>query len=564
MEASMERITTLAVLAAAALAAATAPGAFAASTQEAIIQDDPILLGATSQGEVDRAFATFKAIGVDRVRVSLFWDHVAPRRLAERRPEFPSPGPSWPGAYPPGSWLLYDRIAIAAQRSGLGLLFTLTGPAPAWATPGRSRPVGIRRPSPAEFRDFVKAAGIRYSGAYPMDREPQPPARRAPISIGGIDIGEGEQPPPPAPGNLPRVDHWSIWNEPNYPTWLSPQWLKNRPKTAAQMVAASPHHYRRLVDAAWSGLGESGHGGDTILIGETAPRGGKKPTQLGNAMAPAEFVRELYCLRRNFRPYVRRAARLRGCPTTGAKRRRFRAAHPGLFGAKGYALHPYSLARRGWRLPTWRHPRRDNVPIGNLGHMTRTLDRARFFWGNTQGPMSLWITEYGYQTSPPDPFTGVKLSRQGPLTAWGEYVAYRNPRVASIAQFLLVDDKPLDGVSVRSRKGWITWQSGLLTRDGRAKPALGDYQLPIHVVRGRRAVRVFGGYRPAPNGSALAAQVQFARDGEQFAGVGNHRVVNPRGYLSTRIARRGPGSVRIVWQDPVTGAIVASRAVPVS
>ena len=207
---------------------------------------------------------------MDRVRVSLFWDHVAPGRFSQRKPRFPDPGPSWPGAYPRGSWTRYDRIVLAAQRTGVGLLFSVTGPAPEWATPGDAKPVGVRRPSPPEFRAFVKAAGIRYSGAYPIDSRPPPPRRGAPISIGGIEIGGEQQPPQPAPGKLPRVDHWSIWNEPNYPQWLRPIWLSNRPKTSAQMVAAAPHHYRRLVDAAWSGLGASGHGGDTILIGETA------------------------------------------------------------------------------------------------------------------------------------------------------------------------------------------------------------------------------------------------------------------------------------------------------
>ena len=186
--------------------------------------------------------------------------------------------------------------------------------------------------------------------------------------------------------------------------------------------------------------------------------------------------------------------------------------------------------------------------------MTRTLDRAASRWGGARSRMSLWITEYGYQTSPPDPFTGVKPARQGPLSAWGEYVAYRNPRVASIAQFLLVDDKPLPGAPVRTRKGWISWQSGLYTAEGRPKPSLADYQVPVHVRRRGRSLLVFGSYRPAANGSAIAAQVQFARDGASFARVSDHVVRNPRGYLGTRIRRRGAGSIRIVWVDPATKA----------
>ena len=95
----------------------------------------------------------------------------------------------------------------------------------------------------------------------------------------------------------------------------------------------------------------------------------------------------------------------------------------------------------------------------------------------------------------------MQLSRQGPLSSWGEYLAYRNPRVASIAQFLLIDDKPIDGLAT-SRKGWITWQSGLYTRDGRPKPALAEYKAPIHVTAGagRCACSARSAMRPTARG----------------------------------------------------------------
>ena len=287
-------------------------------------------------------------------------------------------------------------------------------------------------------------------------------------------------------------------------------WLNNKPKTRKQMVAVAPHHYRRLVDGAWASLMETGHGSDTILIGETSPRGGKKPSQLGNAMAPAEFVREMYCLQRNFKPYKGKAARIRNCPDTGAKRRRFRAAHPGLFNATGYAHHPYSLNTRRWELPTWRHKDPDNIAIGNIRKLTSTLDRAQFYWGSLRPPMSIWFTEYGYQTRPPDPTAGVAPDRQGPLSAWGEYIAYKNPRVASIAQFLLIDDGPVPGASGRSR--WVSWQSGLFLANGDPKPFLQDFQRPLHIVGKGRRIRLFGIYRPAPDNKPTGVGVQYLQD----------------------------------------------------
>ena len=528
-------------LAAATLAAlALAAPAAASPTQESILQDDPLLLGATHQAQADTMLAILGAIGVDRVRVSLFWDHVAPRRLSQRKPGFPGRGPSSPGAYPRGRWERYDRIVLAADKAGVGVLLSATGPGPAWSTPGRrcakAGPFrgcqeGIYRPSPREFGAFVQAAGTRYSGAY-----------RVP--------GQAER--------LPRVDHWSIWNEPNYPAWLRPIWLGNRPRTASQMVAAAPHHYRRLVDAAYAGLARSGHGRDTILIGETSPRGAKNPKQLGDAMMPAEFARELYCLTPSYRAYEGRAARLRDCPATGAERGAFLGRHPGLFRSQGWAHHPYSLARKRWQLPTWHHRLKDNVSIGNLGRLTGTLDRAAFYWGSAGEDKEIWITEYGYQTTPPDPTAGVRPERQGPLSAWGEYLAYRNPRVASIAQFLLIDDKPLPGLPRSDPRRWVSWQSGLLTADRKPKPFLDDYRSPLHVDRRGGTARVFGTYRPAVPGTPMLGVIEFAPDGAEWRPLRIVRVDNPRGYIYEAVRLPGAGRVRIVWHDLRTGHRVTS------
>ena len=518
-------------LLAAALLAPAAP-AGASATQEAILQDDPQLLGA-SRATLDRRLAFLKAIGVDRVRVSVFWSNIAPAKRSQRAPRFRAPGAAYPDAYPHGAWDPYDDIAELAKRNNLDLLFTLTGPAPAWATPGRQRREGLYRPSPRHFRDFVAAVGRRYSGRHLVGSRNR---RR-----------------------LPRVGGWSIWNEPNFPSWLLPIWLPNRPKRARDMVAAAPHHYRLLLDAGWAGLARTGHARDLVLIGETAPRGGKKPTDLGNSMPPAEFVRELYCLRADFKPYRGQDARERGCPVDGSERAAFGRRHPGLFRSSGYAHHAYSLDRRTWRDPTWRHPLLDNVPIGNLGRLIRTLDRAQFAWGSQREPWDVWLTEYGYQTTPPDPIAGVAPERQGPLTAWGEYLAYRNPRVASIAQFLYVDDKPRRGFAQLDRRRWQTWQSGLFYTGERPKPFAIDYMLPMHVVQSGATLRVFGGYRPAPRGAEIPARVEHSLGDGRWRSLRELTVRNRRGYLNVVAAYPGAGFVRITWRDPRSGRAVSSR-----
>ena len=539
----------------------------AGTAQETIIQDDPLLLSAETQEQVDSAFTSFKAVGIDRVRVSLFWDHVAPGRMSQTKPAFPDPGPSSPAAYPPGSWARYDRIMLASQKSGVGVLFSVTGPGPAWSTEGvkceRPGPFigceeGVFQPDPDEFRDFVTAAGTRYSGSYAL--EPPRDPDDGDLGLPGIDnMGE---PPPPEPVILPRVDHWSVWNEPNFPAWLLPIWRANKPKRAADMVPASPAHYRRLVDSAYAGLDATGHGGDTILIGETAPRGAKNPRQLGKAMMPAEFVRELFCVTPRHRPYSGRAARLRECPATGAEQLRFVRDHAGLFRAQGWAHHPYSLDAGTWRVPTWRHPLRDNVSIGSLDRLTRTLDRSTAAWTLSSPSKAIWMTEYGYQTTPPDPTAGVAPARQGSLGAWGEFLAYRNPRVASFAQFLLFDDKPVAGLADSDSRRWVTWQSGLFTAEAAPKPHFRDFRLPLHVVSRGREARVFGALRPAATSTTLTSEIQFAPPGGQWEVLRTVTVTNPRGYLDTRVRVPQSGSVRLVWQEPGTGNRLSSRSAP--
>ena len=154
------------------------------------------------------------------------------------------------------------------------------------------------------------------------------------------------------------------------------------------------------------------------------------------------------------------------------------------------------------------------MPIANLGRLIRTLDRAIVRWGSGRSRTPIWITEYGYQTKPPDPLIGVAPSRQGPLTAWGEYMAYRNPRVASIAQFLYVDDGPVPGFFGRDPRRWISWQSGpLLPQHAAQARRSHDYLRPIHVSQRGRAVRVFGGYRPAADRRADSRRGSTTRRG---------------------------------------------------
>ena len=480
------------------LAALAWPGAAAASTtQESTFQDDHLLVDGNAAVQA-RTLDTLKALGVDRVRVGLQWRLVAPAPDAASKPDgFDA---SNPAAYPAGAWDRYDRLVRLAGARGLRVGFDITAPAPNWATgtpPGRPDLDPTFDPSGVELAAFVRASGLRYRG----------------------------------------VHYWSIWDEPNQPASLTPQWLPD-PRDPQQFVPTAPQVYRRVVDAAWGALQLSGHAHDTILIGETAPKGLLDAPGIARAIDPQRFIRELYCLDDNLQFYTGTDAEVRGCPTTNPAFG-FVAAHPALFSASGWAHHPYELTRAPDQAPVhadkW-------VTMGNLRALSALLRRIRARYGQpSPKPIALYLTRYGYETNP-DP-TGVSFARQAEYLDHAEYLAWRNRAVRTLGQFLLVDA----GSPVAT-----TFQSGLKTIKGERKPAYDAYALPVWLpsasVRAGHRLAVWGLVRAAPNGARVPVSIQVrAGPGHPWRRLARRSTKGPRGYLSTAVRVRRSGQLRLAW-----------------
>ena len=507
--------------------------------------DDALIVYGNAD-QVDQRLAEMKALGFDRVRVSVYWRLLAPNPDQKQKPSSQY-DESDPHFYGQARWDRYDRIATLAAKHGLGVLFTLTGPAPLWATGtpqgGRNDVEDTWEPNPDDFKAFVQAVGTRYSGTY-RDENLQP-------SLIPLLPGTYTQGPV-----LPRVDHWSIWNEPNHGGWLTPQSLPG--PDGKRLIPASPRVYRPLVDAAWSALQASGHGGDTILLGETSPTGLHNPG-LTRGIRPLRFIRELYCLDNTLHPYTGADAEARGCPSS-FDAAGFMSAHPGLFAASGWAHHPYSLITA----PREKDQNSDDATLSGIPRLTRTLDSVFAAYGQTT-ELPIWLTEYGYQTDPPDTTIGVSWARQADYLDDATYIAYRNPRIASFAQFLLVDDTPLSQYKPSDPRYWGTFQSGLITLQGKHKPSYQAAKHPVDVIprRGRagRSLRIFGQLRTAPDRQRLGATIQFLAKGtKKWRKVKRVTVGNPCGFLGTTVKARRSGSYRIVWAG--SGRIV-TRAVRV-
>jgi hypothetical protein len=196
----------------------------------------------------------------------------------------------------------------------------------------------------------------------------------------------------------------------------------------------------------------------------------------------------------------------------------------------------------------------DQVTISVLPRLMKTLDGIFRRYGKRR-KLPVWLTEYGYQTNPPDPIIGVSWKRQAAWLNHAEYLAYRLRRVRSMAQFLLVDDKPNADWPANDLRYWgSTFQSGLVTLEGTAKDALEAYRLPIHAsprrVRRGRALRLFGGNRPARNGARLSVAVEFQRRGSRrWRVVKRLTTRSRRGYVHAKLRPRASGAYRLAWDN---------------
>ncbi len=416
-----------------------AASAQASRSQVLIMQDDAQLQFAQAA-----TLDEFEALGADVVKINLYWNKVAPK--GRRKPS------GFDGSDPSDySWDWYDGAVAAIQARGMRPYLSLGGHAPRWASGSRGRR-GTYRPEAKEFQRFAQAAGEHYDG----------------------------------------VDMWSIWNEPNLYSWLSPQRSKGTP--------LSPGIYRGLYMAGVRGLRKSGHASDTILFGELMPRGGSDSRKV----RPLEFLREMFCLDSSYRQYRGAAARKRNCRRVGK------------LPTSGFAYHPYTLAAGPGV-----NERKDDAAIGQLSRVRSTLD-ALARRGKLPRRTRIWITEFGYQTRPPDR-NATPLSRAPSLMDLSEWIAFRNARVASYSQYTLRDDPG--------------WQSGLRFADGRPKRGVyAAFRMPAFVRSlGRDAVEVFGASRSLTGGQA---RIESRAPGGSYRSRGSASL-NRRGYFRQIIRLKG-------------------------
>ena len=531
------RPTIRSIILALMLGALLAPAAQASPQQTSIMMDDDLLVY-RSDSVAARTLTQMKSLGVDTIRVTVLWKIVAEGarptkgelaklkgRAKERaRKQLRRFKAGDPRTYPRQNWDRYDNLVKAAGDRGIRVYFNITGPGPVWAQttpPKKLRSLlATYKPKAGAFKQFVTAVGRRFDGAYRDENASR--------------------------GVLPRVSFWSLWNEPNQGGWLSPQWETR----GGQKVATSPSIFRELHHFGYQGLVASGHAGDAVLLGETAPLGSDKKTEK-SPMRPKQFLRELFCIQPDGTPYSGAAARLRDCGDF---------ANRGPLRATGYAHHPYTKNVP----PTVRDANPDSLTMANIDELGTLLDDLAARTNSVQSGLPLFMTEFGFETNPPDPFSGVPLASQAKFNTIGEFMAWQNPRILSQAQFLLADVPPIRQRRKGSKGYWFTYQSGLFFQRGQPKQAAFTYTMPflalpagVDEATGAPVFNLWGQLRFLPNGTQDVVHIQWRpKDGSsEWIDVGDPVAIDLLGYFTApRVAPAAvPSEWRAAWLPPDGG-----------
>ncbi len=307
--------------------------------------------------------------------------------------------PNDPGD-PALDWAIYDRLVRYATQNNIKVVFSILF-TPGWANGNKARTV-----PPTNFKDlenFAYTAAERYSGLWtppPWQQDPANPTTKLP---------------------LPKVSMWTAWNEPNNPIWLSPQYKR----VGKTWRVESAFNYAKICNAVYNGIHSPFLGplpDEHVACGVTGPKGNDAPATKRASVDPLTFLTQ---------------------------------AHR--FGMKTfdvYAHHPYADIGKNESptyVPKGKFKRR--VQLGNINLLMKLVSQY-------YGPKHFWITEFGYQTNPPDKTYGVPYATQAKYLTQSYAIARKNPRIDMLLWFL-VRDEPAVG----------NWQSGLMTVTGKKKPA---------------------------------------------------------------------------------------------
>jgi len=365
-----------------------------------------------------------RSAGAGIVRINVVWSSVA-----GSKPPFVPTNPADPGY----SFGQLDSAIESARAQGLDVMLTVLR-APPWAE-GKHRPKyvepGAWKPRAAALGKFAQALAKRYSGHF---------------------LG------------LPRVRYFEVWNEPNLPQFLFPQWVGKKAK--------APVLYRKMLNSFYAGV-HAAQPGATVIGGAVSPFGDARKHPLDPRfprMRPLVFLRKVLCLRGNLKP-----SRCKSKPHLDA-----------------LSQHPLNVVAG----PHHTAINKNDVLIADFHRVRRVLRAAeRAGTVRPRGHHPLWATEIAFVSDPPNFRKGIPVKKHARWLEEGLYLLWKQG--AKVVINLTIRDPVYPG-------GPFT--SGVFFHDGTAKPAQRSFRFPF--VTHRKSKKKVGAWGKAPQAGKLAIQVK--------------------------------------------------------
>ena len=381
-------------LAALSLLASAAP-AQAGTPMEVALQDDGVFVY-DEHFDRDVGYQHLRALGVTHLRMNILWWQPLP---AAQRTQTTAP------TNIQYDFSVWDEAVNRARDFGIQVQLDLTGDPPAFACGNKQPPYACDgfRPDPQLFAHFVGAAVAHFRG---------------------------------------RVNRFSLWNEPNWYTWISPH-------------DEAPLIYRGLYQAGYAAA-KAANPDVEVVLGEFAPH-----FQRNISTPPLQFVREMVCVNKKLKRIKGARKKCTGGPLQ----------------LDAASTHPYDFTNR----PTKRRSNPDELTMANINAYPRLLDRLRkkgLIEPSTK-KFPIYLTENGYFVAGR---RGVpETKRQRWITqAW--QLALDAPRVKQQLHYVLVSPPPdspsayfdmgligTNGVlrpSYDALRGWVSSHQGSLAQPG--------------------------------------------------------------------------------------------------
>ena len=386
--------------------------------------DDVWFDGTQNRVSPQRWIAKTAASGARLVQIEVDWVSVEPTR----------PKPHSKLRNPAGAQFNFsdlDHRVEEFQHSGLQPVFLVTD-APRWAE-GRGGSAaeyatGGYEPNATAFGDLAAALAKRYSGSFP---DPDHPGRR-----------------------LPRVRYYQAWAEAALGAHLTPQWIRSR----GQLLNVGANIYRTLLNAFYAGV-KSVAPGDQVISSGFAPFGNGPYYELRQPVLqrthPITFIENLLCLNAQLKQTCSNPSHL-----------------------DVLADDPYELDFSP-TTPAFSPLDMSAPDLGRLTPIVRAAARAGTLLPHN--PKPLWVTEFSYESNPPNRQAESAITQ----ARWLEeslYVFWRQG-VSAVLWYLVRDQPPPYN---------INYASGVYFHNGRPKPALTAYRFPLVVMGDGKHLQIWG------------------------------------------------------------------------